>query len=281
MRLFGRRGSGDRLQRALRGAEPPTFPQGVLRLLALLRDPDSENSDIVAALGWDPRLVVRLLRTVNSAAYGSSRRIDSVPHAVTMVGRSQLEQLVLSVAVRDCLPRDPAPGFECGRFWRAAFLRAALASELAAELHPADQSRCFTGALLQDMAVPLLAHARPDDYGPVLERWHAAPGVDLHELEQETLGWDHAEVGAQLGAQWDLPESLNGIIACHHDDAAGDRELPPALRLVALHREAAEGDDVEQLVERARTMYGLPPDWLRERVAESGERAQELARVLA
>jgi HD-like signal output (HDOD) protein len=115
----------------------------------------------------------------------------------------------------------------------------------------------------------------------VLERWHAAPGTELHELEHDALGWSHAEVGAQLGSQWHLPDSLTAIIERHHDDAAGDRELPPALRLVALHREAREGDDVDRLLEQGRTMYGLQPDWLRERVAESAERAQELARALS
>jgi HD-like signal output (HDOD) protein len=280
MKIFGRKRSHERLQAALRGGEPPTFPAGVVRLLRLLRDPESDTADLAAALAWDPRLVVRLLRTANSAAFGCTRRIESVHHAVTMIGRSQLEQLVLGVAVRDCLPKAPARGFESDRFWQAAFLRAALAGELAAELHPADHSRSFTGALLQDMAVPLLAHARPDDYGPVLEQWHAAPQNELFELERDALGFSHAEVGAQLGAEWELPESLTAIIERHHDREADDRELPPALRLVALHREGEGGGELEALLEEARSGYGLQPDWLRDVIAQCRLRAQELARAL-
>jgi HD-like signal output (HDOD) protein len=280
MGLFTRKQSRARLDHVLHGQEPPVFPQHVMRILRMLRDPDTDAREIAAALNWDPRLVVRLLRTVNSAAFGTAREIDSVPHAVALLGRSQLEQLVLGVAVKECLPRSPARGFEPGRFWQAAFFRAALASTLADRLHPAEQSRSFTGALLQDMAVPLLAHARPDDYGPLLEAWHDSPGSQLHALERDALGWSHAEIGAHLGQAWELPESFVSLIQRHHDDDASDRELPPALRLVGLHRESEQGQGLDDLVEQGRSMYGIEPDWMREAVGTSEAQALELARAL-
>lgn len=280
MRLFGRSSSRKRLQEVLRGKQPPTFPAGVMKLLRLLREPEAELDEIAEALSHDPGLVLRVLKLVNSAAFGRSQRIDSVHHAVSMLGRSQLEQLVLGVAVKDKLPRAPAPGFEPKRFWQAAFFRASLAKSLADLLHPADKARCFVGALLQDMAVPLLAHARPDDYGPVLEAWHGSPGAALHELERDALGWSHDEIGGHIGAEWELPDSLLKTIVLHHTDAASDRELPPALRLVAVHRETEVEHGLEALVEQARHMYGLDPDWTRGTVGESDERAGELARLL-
>ncbi|MCP3918792.1 MAG: HDOD domain-containing protein [bacterium] len=280
MKLFGRKRARAKLNEVLRGHEPPTFPQGVMRLLKLLRDPDSEISEIAEALQWDPGLVVRVLKTVNSAAYGSARKIDCVQHAVSMMGRSQLEQLVLGIAVKGSLPTKPAPGYDAPRYWQAAFFRAALARSIAGKLHPADQARSFTGGLLQDMAVPLLAHARPDDYGPVLVEWHGDRKSNLHELERSALGWSHDEIGGHLGEEWELPASLSSVIQQHHAEGANDAELPPALRLVATHRETEREAGIDAMVEEGRSMYGLEPDWVLASVVSSEAQALELAQAL-
>jgi HD-like signal output (HDOD) protein len=279
MKLFGRNTAKKRLDELLRGHEPPAFPQGVMRLLKLLRDPEAELSAIAEALSWDPGLVVHVLKTVNSAAFGAVRKIESVPHAVSMVGRSQLEQLVLAIAVKGALPTKPARGFEVSRYWETAFFRAAMARAIAERLHPADQARSFTGGLLQDMAVPLLAHARPDDYGAVLEEWHGSPSTNLAVLEKDSLGWSHDEVGGHLGVEWQLPESLTTIIQGHHDTSLPDSVLPPALRLVALHRETRREHGIEVITEVARSMYGLEPDWIQSVVEASEEQAKELTRA--
>jgi len=108
----------------------------------------------------DPGLVVRVLKTVNSAAYGLRRSVDSMQHACSLMGRSHLESLVLSLPIREVLPDSPSPGFEAGRFWTTAFRRASLARLLAARFNPSRQAQCFTAGLLLDMAVPLLAQAQ-------------------------------------------------------------------------------------------------------------------------
>ena len=76
----------------------------ILRLMNLLRDTDSTDAQLEDAFRGDVSLTVKLLRTVNSAAMGG-RGIESIRHAVRMVGRSELHKwlsllLVSSVAAR-------------------------------------------------------------------------------------------------------------------------------------------------------------------------------------
>lgn len=283
MTLFGwkKKDSKARLKEAMRGQEPPAFPQGVMQLLRLMRDPESDLQQIAEALNWNPGLVVGVLRTVNSAAFGLMRKVDDVQHAVALLGRSKLENFVLGEAVRNALPTAPVRGFDARRFWHAAFFRASLARALADRLHPAEMSRSFTGGLLQDMAVPLLAHARPDDYGEVLEEWHGSPKTELHTLERSALGWSHDEIGAHLGATWELPEALTAIIDSHHDhEGLSDAELLPAMRLVSVHRETEREYGIEAMLEEGKSRYGLAPDWVTQVVAESDEKALELSQTL-
>ncbi len=264
---------------ALDGHTPPALPQGVMKLMQLMREPDSEIAEITEALNWQPGLVVKLLQTVNSAAYGMARKVDSVSHAVAILGRAKLEQLVLGVAVKEHLPTRSSPGYDALRFWEAAFFRAALARGIAGRLHPADEAQSFTAGLLQDMAIPLLAQAQPKVYGEVLEAWHGTPDAHLHDLEQQVLGWSHDVVGAQLAKSWELPDNLAQLIGGHHgsDEALA---LPPALHLVSLHRETEREHGLEAITEVARAEYEVDPDWMRALVEESERQAGELSQLL-
>ena len=230
---------------------------------------------------WDPALVVKLLGMVNSAAFGLSQPIPDVGHAASYLGRSQVEQVVLAVAVRETLPSGSARGFEAPRFWKAAAHRAALAAAIAARLHPARQAESFTIGMLQDMAVPVLAHAQSTKYAPVLAEWHREREASLCDLERDAFGWCHSDVGGHLGRQWNLPEALVWGIERHHDAGCTDAELPPAVRLVAVLRETEEEYGLECLVETARVDYGLEADWTREAIDKAHAQATELARMLA
>lgn len=63
----------------------------ILRLLNLLRDPDVADAQLEEAFRGDPALTYKLLRIVNSAALGG-RGIESIPHAVRLVGRGPLHK---------------------------------------------------------------------------------------------------------------------------------------------------------------------------------------------
>ena len=74
----------------------------ILRLMNLLRDPDTTDVALEDAFRGDVSLTYKLLRSVNSAGMGG-RGIESIRHAVRLVGRGELHKwlsllLVTSVA---------------------------------------------------------------------------------------------------------------------------------------------------------------------------------------
>lgn len=105
--------------------------------MELIRDDDSTAAQIAAVVASDPATSVRLLQTVNSAAYAIQRTVESVQQAVSLLGRNELESLLIASAVGRGLPSKPARGFDPKRFWMTASRRAALAQALAERVEPA------------------------------------------------------------------------------------------------------------------------------------------------
>mgnify|MGYP000556954649 CR=1 FL=1 len=244
------------LKAAIGDADLPSFPAVVLQVLSEIRDPDGTVARVGDLVAMDPGLSVRLLRVANSAGGGAGRRVSNVRHAVAMAGMAQTESLVLAVGVQSALPQPRQAGFDGDRYWRTAARRAAVARALSARLHPARAVESFTVALLQDMALPVLAARRGAAYGAVLEAWHGGEG-SLDALEREEFGWDHGEVGTWMCARWDLPESLAEAIGSHHDRGEA---AAPAVQLVGHLRETAADPGTDQLVADAEDRFGLPPD---------------------
>lgn len=222
----------------------------------------------------DPAVSVRVLRLVNSAAYGLRRPVNNLQHACTMLGRAKLEGIVLAVAVSDSFPRGPAPGFSSQRFWRTAARRAATAKALADLMDPSSGSASFTAGLLQDIAVPLLAHHKKG-YGAVLEQWNH-DGGSLDALEQQEFGWDHAEVAGWLCEDWRFPDELATNIAGHH----GLHETPAPVALVAMLPQD-EAADCDELINLAEERYGAQPDRVVAALERGAEHGAEVAQLFA
>lgn len=266
-----------RLRKILGEADLPSFPRAVTQALAVLRHPSSRPAEIARALQADPGLSVRILRTVNSAAYAPRRRVEALDQAVVLLGRGNVEQLVLAVAVRRTIERPRCAAFDESRFWRAAAFRAATARALAEVLHPSAAGECFTAGMLQDLAVPLLADRRSRDYAPILEAWQRGE-EPLPELEREVFGVDHAELGGWVCADWRLPEALRDATALHHDPRA--ENCPPAVRLSALTDGPEDEDGRERLIEEAKDRFDLPRKTADEILNKAVERGEELAALL-
>ena len=278
-KLFKRKPK-DQLEAMLGDYELPSFPAVLLEARRLLRDDNADNSAIGEYLVKDPGISVKLLKTVNCAALGVRRRVESVEQAVAMLGRAQVESLLLTHGVNKALPKPRRSGFEARRFWLAAARRATLARSVASKVHPATAGQCFTASLLQDMAVPVLVDAYRDRYEPVLRACHGGAGP-LGALERDEFGWDHAQVGSWMCEAWSFPDLLTVSIADHHGADIPDVDAPLAVRAVALLSEEAPANDVDRLVAYLEAEANMDADEVRDFVDAANDGAAELAQLFA
>lgn len=78
----------------IKGKRAPTNRIAVLRLLALLQNPDLDFRDLETIIGQDVSLSYRILRYINSAQYFFAKKITSTKHAVTLLGIRTLRRWV-------------------------------------------------------------------------------------------------------------------------------------------------------------------------------------------
>jgi HD-like signal output (HDOD) protein len=256
--------------------EVQSFPTAVMSALSLLNDPESSMPEIASQVESDPGMHLKVLRMVNSAGFGLMKKVSNINHAVTIMGRSRLEALILSFAVSESLPTQ-VEGLEMSVFWTTAARRGSLARMLAKELHAATQAESFTAALLQDLAIPLIVKAKKEEYMDVFQRWHQDPQADLAELELEQFGYCHTGIGGLMAEDWELPDYLVQAIAGHHD-LSSQSPAEPAVRLVSLIKYYPEDDGSGRFKEAAHGEFGIDLTVLDEMLAQSQIEAEAFAR---
>jgi len=77
-----------------------------------------------------------------------------------------------------------------------------------------DADDVFTAALLQDMAIPILARELPNSYVKLLESRKQGQ-IRLSALESQEFGWTHAQAAVLIARHWKLPTGLIDLIETH------------------------------------------------------------------
>ncbi len=191
-----------------------SFPDLYIRVKQVLDSPNSSAEDVAEVVSMDPGMSAKLLMLVNSPIYGFEIKVDSIPHAVSLVGTEEISTLALGISTVNFFKDIPPELIDMKAFWRHSLSCAMFAKLLGAELKlPAE--RLFTAGLLHDAGRLIMYKNLP--YASVQSLLYArGNGVPLVEAEQEILGFDHTLVADHLLKQWDFPEELRMMVVKHH-----------------------------------------------------------------
>jgi putative nucleotidyltransferase with HDIG domain len=194
----------------------PAFSTTIVRLTALMQNPQVEPAQFEAIIQHDIGVTANLLRVANSAYYGFSRKIVSVREAITLLGMRRLLEIGSLVAMENVVPKTlPGYGLDSGAYWRHSVAVAILADRLAKVRKLVTPSYLFTAGLLHDIGKLVISShltQRMVDVQAAL----AVTGKSFTECERELLGSDHAVIGGELGKAWKLPEEIVEVIVGHH-----------------------------------------------------------------
>ena len=196
----------------------PAFAESVQQVLELTSDINCSPRDLVRVVEHDPVLTGRILKVVNSAYFGLSRRISSVKEALAFIGLNTLKNVALTVAAIGALPKNNKAGMDMEAFLSHSLGVGAASRWIAdrAGLDNREAERSFLAGMLHNFGSVLIALQMPKVY----RRVHViAESTErpTYVVEREILGMDHFEIGGLVAEKWKLEASISEAIRYHRE----------------------------------------------------------------
>ena len=265
----------------------PSLPSVAVELLELSKSEDSTLADFTALIKSDPAMSIKILKAVNSPKFGLKSDINTIDRAVSLLGRNRVATLALSF----CLSPNAHPtgnmAEQYSRFWLQSLVQATTSEYVAERLGVNADVDYFLSGLLLDIGQLAMLKVIPDRYWQIFELAYDA-GEAIEELEQQSLGFDHIEIGTKMLEHWGMPVALVNAIKSHHltVDSLGESKDIDAISSFS----AATGDyfvsqrsglALEKLQRLANVCFGWTKKTLDEVLIHVEERTQEAGEIMS
>lgn len=232
------------------------MPGLVPQLLQSLRSDSFSGSALSRTISSDVVLVAAVIRLANSAYAGTGTSINSVEHAVILIGQEGLRQLITTVAFRPIIDinsghylRRLAP-----RLWEHSE-RCAMSARQQAGALGVEPFDAFLAALLQNVGLIVALRVMDQATG-------GEPKLGS-ELFLAQLARDTRLLSASIAREWNFPETVVQALAEQGGLRRG-AQMSPLGRLLQLTDHLGK---LRMLVEQERLddsdaslFAGLPPD---------------------
>lgn len=197
------------------GVTIPPQPKIMIELDRLLHEPQVSINAIAKLVSHDPALTAIIFRIIGSPIYGLRKPIESVEKAISVIGLTQMANIIKSAALRKTIGGN-APFYEW--FWERSGEIAQLCSIIAykqrmvCNIFP-DQAQL--AGLFHDCGVPILMQRFSNYCMPFrMEIGRKWPNV---VEEDHQLNTDHAVVGYLIARHWNLPDFICQAVRFHHE----------------------------------------------------------------
>ena len=199
----------------------PAVPKSVQQVLSLADDINCNPRDLVRVVEHDPVLTGRMLKVVNCAYFGLSRRISSVKEALAFIGLNTLKNVALTLAAVGALPTNNKAGLEMDKFLSYSLAVGGATRWLASRsgLGIRESDRAFLAGLLHDFGQVVLALHMPVAFKSLMERSKKF-GIPLYQLELDSFGTDHYALGGLVARKWQLEDKIAETIWYHRHGPA-------------------------------------------------------------
>ena len=199
-----------------------SLPQIYIKIDETLNNPKSNNAMLAKIVEGDTALTGKLLRIANSALYNFSSKIETVNHAITILGTQQLRELVLACSVLNMFQNIPEELVTMESFWRHSVACGVAARNIANLRGDNNVEKFFVAGLLHDIGRLILLMEAPKEMKQIFEIVTAKEEL-LYKVEKEILGYDHATIGGLILQKWKLAPRLCEAVQFHHKPQSSDR----------------------------------------------------------
>ncbi len=177
------------------------------RILSLSSDRHATTHDIVEIIQTDPALTASTLRRINSTYFGLSRKINSLPMAVTLLGFREIRNIALTVFMARFFDQPAVYGtYNRETLWHHCCAVAITARKLARVTGAAPQAEAYVAGLLHHVGTILIEQHLRGHFCQVLDL--VGTHQPTHVVEREVLSFDQSQLSEYIARQWNFPEPI-------------------------------------------------------------------------
>jgi HD-like signal output (HDOD) protein len=209
------------------GSPPPIYH----KLHKAMQDPDVSFGDFSDIISADPNLAARLLRIANSPFYGLDSHVETITHALSIVGIDQVTELALATVMVNQFRGIAKDLVNMQSFWMHSIACGLAARTIAQNMDERHLEPFYIAGMLHDVGSLIIYKEVPDKAREILDLCRSE-GVSLSVAEEDVLGFNHAQVAAIIFTKWGLPQSLVEAVQFHHHPSKAE-EYP--LKAAIIH----------------------------------------------
>jgi putative nucleotidyltransferase with HDIG domain len=198
-------------------SEIVAFPTVIAEIQAEIQKDNVASARIAQLVKLDTTLTAQVLRAVNSPYYGLRWQVVAVTQAIALLGVEEVGRLVLLFHMRQQMFKlDSHQSHFLDELWKHSLSTGLIAQTLAAKYQLVTAGKAFTAGLLHDIGKIVLAQYYPIYLEEVMQMTHDLEMKDV-DSELQLVGITHAEIGAKLCTNWQIPSELVEFIRNHHE----------------------------------------------------------------
>ncbi len=197
-----------------------------IEILQSLKDIELLDMQKVSEIiGKDPILAGEILKLANSPHFGFTQKIESLEHAVILLGINGLRSLTLHLSYSDCKKKLSAKK-------RDLFINQIQKHSL--EILNIAEFKIFpninltknelntirTGIIIHDLGKAITIFLIKDN----IDEWMDLQWDLWVEKEKNIFGFTHLEINEYLAKKWSFPQKLYEIMINHHDPDKSQKE---------------------------------------------------------
>jgi HD-like signal output (HDOD) protein len=203
------------------------------KLQDVLDSPESSFSDFDTIISADPTLTARLLKVANSSFYGLDAKVETISHALSIVGIKPLIDMALYTGMIDNFKDISLDFLDIQLFWKHNIACGLASRIIAQKLRQDNLEGFYTAGMLHEIGSLVIYQRSPEKAREILSRCKSE-GLPQSEVEEEVFGFSHAQVGAQIFQEWGFSPCLIEAVRYHHyPSQAKDFPLEAAILHVA------------------------------------------------
>jgi HD-like signal output (HDOD) protein len=194
----------------------PPFSPVLNKLLASLADENVSFAELSDWIEKDTVIAGNILHLVNSALYARRGTVNSVRHALSLLGVNKLRNAVLGMSITKMWRHVRTPSSWSMARFNMHSAATAMLSDLIAQTAPVEYPEgAFVAGLLHDVGRLLIAIGLPHQHEEIiaLHERDLAPRI---ECEHRVLGFTHTDLSAAALAVWNLPQPIQAAVQHHH-----------------------------------------------------------------